>query len=170
MQPDGNPKLLDFGISKPVAPLDQSTVTLQGAMTPAYARRKGPARFGDERRHSDECREQTAKSGGRQRQEEIKAKHSKLRVEHQGAERPAKSAAGTTDAEDRDWYCTSAEREAKWSACKFRFVIGCRAVLPNPSVKRSANGRPPGRRSSAGLHYLQRRPGGLPSSPAYLKR
>ncbi len=40
------------------------------------------------------------------------------------------------------------------------------AAWPNPSFKRSANGRPPGPRSSAGVHYLQRGPGALPSSPA----
>ncbi len=41
---------------------------------------------------------------------------------------------------------------------------------PNPSVKRSANGVPPGPRYSAGVHFLQRGPGGTPLSPAYLKR
>jgi hypothetical protein len=41
-----------------------------------------------------------------------------------------------------------------------------RGALSNPSLKRSANGRPPGPRYSAGVHYLQRGPGGLPSAPA----
>lgn len=45
-----------------------------------------------------------------------------------------------------------------------------RTAWPNPSVKRSANGVPPGPRYSAGVHYLQRGPGVTPSSPAYLKR
>jgi len=37
IQANGVPKLLDFGISKPIVPGDDSTVTLQRAMTPAYA-------------------------------------------------------------------------------------------------------------------------------------
>ena len=40
------------------------------------------------------------------------------------------------------------------------------AAWPNTSFKRSANGRPPGPRYSAGLHCLQRGPGVLPLSPA----
>ena len=32
-------------------------------------------------------------------------------------------------------------------------------ALPNPSIKPSPNGKPPGQRYSAGLHFLQRRPG-----------
>ena len=39
-------------------------------------------------------------------------------------------------------------------------------AVPNPSFKPSPNGKPPGRRYSAGLHFLQRRPGVLPSVPA----
>jgi hypothetical protein len=41
---------------------------------------------------------------------------------------------------------------------------------PNPSVKRTANGVPPGPRYSAGLHFLQRGPGVTPSAAAYLER
>ena len=41
-----------------------------------------------------------------------------------------------------------------------------RTVLPNTSLKLSANGGPPGRRCSAGVHFLQRRPGSPPLSPA----
>jgi hypothetical protein len=33
------------------------------------------------------------------------------------------------------------------------------ALTPNPSFKPSPNSKPPGRRYSAGLHFLQRRPG-----------
>jgi hypothetical protein len=44
------------------------------------------------------------------------------------------------------------------------------AVTPNPSVKRSANGVPPGPRYRAGVHSLQRGPGAMPLSYAYLKR
>ncbi len=39
-------------------------------------------------------------------------------------------------------------------------------VLPNPSLKRSANGRPPGPVSRYGVHFLLPGPGVLPSSPA----
>ena len=41
-----------------------------------------------------------------------------------------------------------------------------RAVLPNPSLKRSANGRPPGPGPRYGVHFLSPGPGVLPSSPA----
>jgi len=39
-------------------------------------------------------------------------------------------------------------------------------AVPNTSFKPSPNGKPPGRRYSAGLHFLQRRPGVSPSVPA----
>ena len=41
-----------------------------------------------------------------------------------------------------------------------------RAVLPNPSLKRSANGRPPGPATGYGVHFPVAGPGVLPSSPA----
>jgi hypothetical protein len=41
---------------------------------------------------------------------------------------------------------------------------------PNPSVKRSANGRPPGPGRWYALHFHRPGPGGLPSAPAYLQR
>ena len=44
--------------------------------------------------------------------------------------------------------------------------LGHPPAVPNPSFKPSPNGKPPGRRYSAGLHFLQRRPGALPSVPA----
>ncbi len=44
--------------------------------------------------------------------------------------------------------------------------LGWLQAVPNPSFKPSPNGRPPGRRYSAGLHCLKRRPGVLPSVPA----
>jgi hypothetical protein len=40
------------------------------------------------------------------------------------------------------------------------------ALRPNPSLKPSPNGKPPGRRYSAGVHFLQRRPGAFPLVPA----
>ena len=39
-------------------------------------------------------------------------------------------------------------------------------VRPNPSLKRSANGRPPGPGPRYGVHFLSPGPGVLPSSPA----
>ena len=45
-------------------------------------------------------------------------------------------------------------------------IIVSPSARPNHSLKLSANGRPPGPRYSAGVHYLQRGPGVLPSSPA----
>ena len=40
------------------------------------------------------------------------------------------------------------------------------AALPNPSLKRSANGRPPGPGRWYAVHFHQPGPGVLPSSPA----
>ena len=40
------------------------------------------------------------------------------------------------------------------------------AVMPNPSLKRSANGRPPGPGRRYAVHFRQPGPGVLPSSPA----
>ena len=39
-------------------------------------------------------------------------------------------------------------------------------TTPNPSLKRSADGRPPGPRSRYGVHFLLPGPDVLPSSPA----
>ncbi len=44
------------------------------------------------------------------------------------------------------------------------------AARPNPSIKPSPNGKPPGQRYSAVLHFLQRWPGVSPSVPAYVER
>ena len=41
-----------------------------------------------------------------------------------------------------------------------------RKVTPNPSLKRSANGRPPGPVWRYAVHFRQPGPGVLPSSPA----
>ena len=39
-------------------------------------------------------------------------------------------------------------------------------LRPNPSLKRSANGRPPGPGLRYGVHFLSPGPGVLPSPPA----
>jgi len=44
------------------------------------------------------------------------------------------------------------------------------AAWPNPSIKPSPNGKPPGQRYSAVLHFLQRWPGVSPLVPAYVER
>ena len=76
------------------------------------------------------------------------------------------SLAGTADAEYRDCSFPSAEREAEWFARKEETVIVMPPVLPNPSLKRSANGRPPGPVWRYAVHFRQPGPGVLPSSPA----
>ena len=48
---------------------------------------------------------------------------------------------------------------------KLRSYARCRTLLPNPSFKRSANGRPPGPRGTA-AYPAPRGPGVLPPSPA----
>ena len=50
-----------------------------------------------------------------------------------------------------------------WQAQWYR--LPC-AALPNPSLKRSANGRPPGPVWRYAVHFRQPGPGVLPSSPA----
>jgi hypothetical protein len=44
------------------------------------------------------------------------------------------------------------------------------SVRPNPSVKLSTNGRPPGPSHRYGVHFLWLGPGVLPLAPAYLER
>jgi len=43
-------------------------------------------------------------------------------------------------------------------------------MTPNPSVKGSANGAPPGPGHRYGVHFLWPGPGVTPSPPPYLKR
>ena len=83
----------------------------------------------------------------------------------QGAKRHARSLALVADAGYRDCSCRAAEREAESHACKFTLASLPREPMPNPSLKRSANGRPPGPVSGA-EHFPQPGPGVLPSSPA----
>ena len=50
---------------------------------------------------------------------------------------------------------------------RVRFTVSCASdVTPNPSLKLSPNGKPPGPRCSAGMNFLQREPGAIPSVPA----
>ena len=55
---------------------------------------------------------------------------------------------------------------SKSDACKFTLASLPRELMPNPSLKRSANGRPPGPGRQYGGHFCQPGPGVLPSSPA----
>ena len=98
--------------------------------------------------------------------EKVKAKNMRLWSALQGAERHAKSLAPTADAEYRDCSCRGAEREAESHACKFTLASLPRELMPNPSLKRSANGRPPGPGLRDAVHFLSPGPGVLPSSPA----
>ena len=84
----------------------------------------------------------------------------------QGAERHAKSLAGAADAEYRDCSCRGAEREAESHACKSTLASLPRELMPNPSLKRSANGMPPGPVWRYAVHFRQPGPGVLPLSPA----
>ena len=62
----------------------------------------------------------------------------------QSAERQARSPARVAVAGYRDCSCRSAEREAESHPRKFTLVSRPRELMPNPSLKRSANGSPPG--------------------------
>ena len=84
----------------------------------------------------------------------------------QGAGRHAQSFAGAADAEYRDCSCRGAEREAESQACKSTLASLPRELMPNPSLKRSANGRPPGPVWRYAVHFRQPGPGVLPLSPA----
>ena len=84
----------------------------------------------------------------------------------QGAERNARILAVAADAGYRDCSCRGAEREAESHACKCTLVYLPCTPMPNPSLKRSANGRPPGPVWRYAVHFRQPGPGVLPSSPA----
>ena len=55
-----------------------------------------------------------------------------------------------------------------------QFEAGCTSrvcrMTPNPSVNRSANGRPPGLGWWYAVYFHQSGPGGLPLAPGYLER
>ena len=77
---------------------------------------------------------------------------------------PAKLLACAAAAEYRDWSCHSANRKAEFLAWKSLSATPP-ALMPNPSLKRNANGLPPGPRGGA-CHHPPRGPGGKPSSSA----
>jgi hypothetical protein len=70
------------------------------------------------------------------------------------------------------WSSPAAARRlrAPGSACVVHASRHLRVPPPNPSVKRSANGRPPGPGRWYPVHFHRPGPGVLPLSPAYLKR
>jgi hypothetical protein len=84
----------------------------------------------------------------------------------QGAERPALSVAHPADAEYRDCSCGGAAREAEWSARKSNTLRQQRALMPNPSLKPSPNGKPPGPGLGYAVHFPSPGPGVLPLVPA----
>ena len=116
------------------------------------------------RRHSRERRSQSARLG-------VVTTCNEAAVEEfnglpmQGAARHAKSSARAADAGYRDCSCRNAHREAESHACKSILASLPCELMPNPSLKRSANGRPPGPFCGA-EHSPQPGPGVLPSSPA----
>ena len=57
-------------------------------------------------------------------------------------------------------------RVTRIQAMNFKVPSGASPVRPNPSLKRSANGRPPGPATGYGVHFPVAGPGVLPSSPA----
>ena len=79
---------------------------------------------------------------------------------------PCESWGGAADAERRDCSCPGAQQEAKCSACKNTRVVATHRVLPNPTLKRSTNGRPPGPVWRYAVHFRQPGPGVPPLPPA----
>ena len=57
-------------------------------------------------------------------------------------------------------------RAARIRSMKFKVYGGSSPVRPNPSLKRSANGRPAGPGLRYGVHFLSPGPAVLPLSPA----
>ena len=84
----------------------------------------------------------------------------------QDAECHARSAVRAADAGYRDCSCPGAELEAESHVCKCTLVCLPCALMPNPSLKRSANGRPPAPGLRYAVHFLSPGAGVLPSSPA----
>ena len=89
--------------------------------------------------------EGTARAERGQRQvHRVGARNSSSWSALQGAQRHARSAVSAADAGYRDCSCCGAEREAESQACKFTLASLPHELMPNPSLKRSANGSPPG--------------------------
>ena len=84
----------------------------------------------------------------------------------QDAERHAKFLARAADAGYHDCSCRGAEREAESHACKSTLASLPHELMPNPSLKRSANGRPQCPVWRYAVHFRQTGPGVLPLSPA----
>ena len=61
------------------------------------------------------------------------------------------------------WLARERAKRAPTALCLY---LHHRSALPNPSLKRSANGRPPGPGCLYAVHFHQPGPGVLPSSPA----
>ena len=79
---------------------------------------------------------------------------------------PCEPFASAADAEYRDCSFGGAEREAE--SRSYEMHSGCqpRKLMPNPSLKRSANGRPPAPGRWYAVHFHRPGAGVLPSSPA----
>ena len=94
-------------------------------------------------------------SGRRWPQRHQRPEHMSRRLEYeasQGQQRGAGSFSAGQHKMTRPW-----QARRLWLYC---------AVLPNPSLKRSANGRPPGPVWRYAVHFRPPGPGVLPSSPA----
>ena len=63
-------------------------------------------------------------------------------------------------------HLSSRSGDARIQTMKCKDCCGTSPVRPNPSLKRSANGRPPGPGRRYGVHFRQPGPGVLPLSPA----
>ena len=79
---------------------------------------------------------------------------------------PCEPFALAADAEYRDCSCGGAEREAKSRSYEMHSRCQPRKLMPNPSLKRSANGRPPAPGRWYAVHFHRPGAGVLPSSPA----
>jgi hypothetical protein len=82
------------------------------------------------------------------------------------AGRHAKPSASAAAAMYRDCACRSAARKAESCVCKITRLLKHRTRMPNPSLKRSTNGRPPGPGLRYAVHFLSPGPGVLPLAPA----
>ena len=90
------------------------------------------------------CEELTQRSSACLAHARNKLRSSRALPKLQSTERQARSSAGVAVARYRDCSCLSAERDAKPHPCKFTLVSLPRELMPNPSLKRSATGSPPG--------------------------